>query len=118
MRGWRCCTAATGRRVSRCWAFRAISSADRNPATRRRIASFCSLTYDVTFTVFARIDVNGDQAEPLFRDLKRAAPGLLGSKAIKWNFTKFLVDRSGQVVSRHAPTTKPAELAREIEALL
>ncbi|MBI0474783.1 glutathione peroxidase [Sphingomonas sp. MA1305] len=90
----------------------------QEPGDAAEIASFCSLTYDVTFPVFAKIDVNGAAADPLFDRLKAAAPGLLGSQAIKWNFTKFLVDRSGKVVRRYAPTTKPEALAADIEALL
>ena len=90
----------------------------QEPGDAAEIASFCSLTYDVTFPVFAKIDVNGAAADPLFDRLKTAAPGLLGSKAIKWNFTKFLVDRSGKVVRRYAPTTKPEALAEDVEALL
>jgi glutathione peroxidase len=90
----------------------------QEPGDAAEIANFCSLTYDVTFPVFAKIDVNGDGADPLYTELKRQAPGLLGSKAIKWNFTKFLVDRSGKVVDRYAPTTRPEDIARDIEKLL
>lgn len=90
----------------------------QEPGDAAEIASFCSLTYDVTFPLFAKIDVNGDDADPLYRELKRQAPGLLGSKGIKWNFTKFLVDRAGKVVDRYAPTTKPEDIAKDIEALL
>lgn len=90
----------------------------QEPGDAAAIASFCSLTYDVTFPVFAKIEVNGAGADPLFERLKTDAPGLLGSKAIKWNFTKFLVDRSGKVVHRYAPTTKPEQIAADIEALL
>ena len=90
----------------------------QEPGDAAEIASFCSLTYDVTFPVFAKIEVNGDGADPLYRELKRQAPGLLGSKAIKWNFTKFLIDRSGRVTRRYAPTTRPEEIAADIEALL
>ncbi|MGN6277381.1 MAG: glutathione peroxidase [Sphingomonas sp.] len=90
----------------------------QEPGDAPEIANFCSLTYDVTFPVFAKIDVNGDRADPLYTELKRQAPGLLGSKAIKWNFTKFLVDRSGKVVDRYAPTTKPEDIAKDIEKLL
>ena len=90
----------------------------QEPGDAAEIANFCSLTYDVTFPVFAKIDVNGASADPLFERLKRDAPGVLGSKAIKWNFTKFLVDREGHTVKRYAPTTKPEELAADIEALL
>ncbi|MEH3160261.1 MAG: glutathione peroxidase [Sphingomonas taxi] len=90
----------------------------QEPGDAAEIASFCSLTYDVTFPVFAKIDVNGAGADPLFERLKADAPGLLGSKAVKWNFTKFLVDRTGKVVHRYAPTTKPEQIAADIEALL
>lgn len=90
----------------------------QEPGDAAEIASFCSLTYDVTFPVFAKIDVNGDAADPLFVALKDQAPGLLGSKGIKWNFTKFLVDRSGKVVDRYAPTTKPEDIVKDIEKLL
>ncbi|WP_375250029.1 glutathione peroxidase [Sphingomonas sp.] len=90
----------------------------QEPGDAAEIANFCSLTYDVTFPVFAKIDVNGDAADPLFQRLKSDAPGVLGSKAIKWNFTKFLVDRDGRVVRRYAPTTKPEDLAADVEALL
>ena len=91
---------------------------NQEPGDAEEIARFCSLTYDVTFPVFAKIDVNGPAADPLFETLKAAAPGLMGSKAIKWNFTKFLVDRDGQVVRRYAPTTKPEDIEKDIEALL
>jgi glutathione peroxidase len=90
----------------------------QEPGDAAEIANFCSLTYDVSFPVFAKIDVNGDGAAPLFEYLKAEAPGLLGSKAIKWNFTKFLVDRSGKVVDRYAPTTAPKDLEGAIEKLL
>lgn len=90
----------------------------QEPGDAKEIASFCSLTYDVTFPVFAKIDVNGGGADPLFERLKADAPGVLGSKAVKWNFTKFLVDRDGKTVRRYAPTTKPEELEADIEALL
>jgi glutathione peroxidase len=90
----------------------------QEPGAAAEIASFCSLTYDVTFPIFAKVDVNGAGADPLFQHLKSAAPGVLGSKAIKWNFTKFLVDRQGNVVRRYAPTTKPEQIAGDIEALL
>jgi len=90
----------------------------QEPGDAAEIANFCATTYDVTFPVFAKVEVNGDGADPLWRELKRQAPGLLGSKAIKWNFTKFLVDRSGKVVGRYAPTTKPEDIAADIEKLL
>jgi glutathione peroxidase len=90
----------------------------QEPGDAEEIASFCKLTYDVDFPIFAKIDVNGDDTAPIYRYLKDNAPGLLGSKAIKWNFTKFLIDRSGKVVHRYAPQTKPEGLAKDIEALL
>ena len=90
----------------------------QEPGDATEIASFCSTTYDVTFPVFAKVDVNGPDAAPLFDALKSGAPGLLGSKGIKWNFTKFLVDREGRVVDRYAPTTKPEDLRGDIEGLL
>ena len=90
----------------------------QEPGDAEEIASFCKLTYDVDFPLYAKIDVNGDDAAPLYKYLKDEAPGLLGSKAIKWNFTKFLVDRSGKVLKRYAPQTKPEEIASDIEALL
>ena len=89
----------------------------QEPGDAEEIKNFCSLTYDVSFPLMAKIDVNGDAADPIFKHLKQEKTGLLGS-AIKWNFTKFLVDRDGKVVSRHAPTTKPEQLKREIEELL
>jgi len=90
----------------------------QEPGDSAEIANFCSLTYDVSFPIFAKIDVNGDDTAPLYRYLKHQAPGLLGSEGIKWNFTKFLVDRSGKVVKRYAPQTKPEDIASDIEALL
>ncbi len=90
----------------------------QEPGDAEEIANFCKLTYDVDFPIFAKIDVNGENAAPIYKHLKEEAPGLLGSKAIKWNFTKFLVDRAGKVVKRYAPQTKPEELQGDIEALL
>jgi glutathione peroxidase len=90
----------------------------QEPGNAEEIANFCSLTYDVTFPVFAKIDVNGSGADPLYGELKKQAPGFLGTEGIKWNFTKFLVGRDGQVVERFAPTTKPEEIAGDIEKLL
>jgi len=89
----------------------------QEPGDEAQIAQFCSRNYGVTFPMFAKIDVNGANAHPLYKFLKDEKGGLLGS-AIKWNFTKFLVDRAGHVVSRHAPTTTPESLAKEIETLL
>ena len=90
----------------------------QEPGDAQEIARFCDNTYGVTFPLFAKIDVNGSDAHPLFRFLKEQRSGLLGSKTIKWNFTKFLVDRSGQVVARYAPTTAPKALEGDIAALL
>jgi glutathione peroxidase len=90
----------------------------QEPGDEAEIRNFCSLNYDVTFPMFAKIEVNGDNAHPLFKALKRDAPGLLGTQAIKWNFTKFLVDRDRRVVRRYAPSDKPEKLAGDIEATL
>jgi glutathione peroxidase len=79
---------------------------------------FCKDSYDVTFPMFAKVEVNGPNAHPLFKALKHEAPGILGTKAIKWNFTKFLVDRQARVVRRYAPGDRPETLAKDIEAVL
>ena len=92
--------------------------ARQEPGTEAEIGAFCQSKYDVTFPVFAKVEVNGPGTHPLYRHLKSAAPGLLGSEAIKWNFTKFLLSPAGEVVNRYAPTTKPEALAKDIEALL
>ena len=89
----------------------------QEPGDAAQIGQFCSKNYAVSFPMFDKIEVNGDHAHPLYRYLKGEKSGLLGP-SIKWNFTKFLVDRSGKVVARHAPTTTPEALTREIEALL
>ena len=90
----------------------------QEPGSNPEIAAFCETKYGVTFPVFERVDVNGAGAHPLFDWLKTARGGLLGTRAIKWNFTKFLLDRAGNVVERFAPSTAPAKLAPKIEALL
>ena len=90
----------------------------QEPGSAQEIKSFCSLTYQVSFPMFAKIEVNGPNTHPLYQILKSAQKGLLGSEAIKWNFTKFLVDRSGRVTERFAPATKPEALRGAIEALL
>jgi glutathione peroxidase len=90
----------------------------QEPGPESEIAEFCELNYGVTFPLFAKIDVNGDDAHPLYKYLTRAKPGLLGSESIKWNFTKFLVDRDGNVIKRYGPTTEPKEVAADIEKLL
>ena len=92
--------------------------AEQEPGTSQDIAQFCSRNYGVSFPMFERIDVNGADAHPLYGWLKASAPGLLGSEAIKWNFTKFLLGRDGRVVERYAPTTEPAEIGPAIEKLL
>lgn len=91
---------------------------EQEPGDADEISRFCSLKYDVTFPIFAKLDVNGPQADPLFAWLKEQKAGLLGSRAIKWNFTKFLLDRHGRVVKRHAPITRPDAIGKEIAALL
>jgi glutathione peroxidase len=90
----------------------------QEPGDEAEIAKFCSLNYDVTFPLFAKTEVNGPNAHPLFKALKKEAPGLLGTGAIKWNFTKFLLDRKHDVVRRYAPTDKPDSLGLDIEAVL
>ena len=90
----------------------------QEPGDAEEIANFCKLTYDVNFPMFAKIDVNGENAAPLYEFLKREATGLMGSKAIKWNFTKFLVDREGHVVKRFGPQETPQKLRGAVEALL
>ena len=82
------------------------------------IGAFCEKNFGVTFPLFAKVEVNGDNAHPLFKQLKHDAPGLLGTEAIKWNFTKFLVDRNGKVVKRYAPATKPEDIVDDIGKLL
>ena len=91
---------------------------EQEPGSEAEIESFCELNYGVTFPMFAKVDVNGDGAAPLYKFLKKEKPGLLGSEAIKWNFTKFLVDRNGKVIERYAPNTEPAAIAGDIERLL
>ena len=90
----------------------------QEPGDSGEISEFCELNYGVSFPLFKKVDVNGANAHPLFVELKQQAPGVLGSKGIKWNFTKFLVDGQGRVIKRYAPTTKPEELRADIEALL
>jgi glutathione peroxidase len=90
----------------------------QEPGSAEEIESFCSVNYGVSFPVMAKIDVNGEEATPLYRWLKSEAPGVLGTQRIKWNFTKFLIGREGKVVRRFAPTDKPESLEGAIEALL
>jgi len=90
----------------------------QEPGTEEEIAQFCELNYGVNFPIFAKIDVNGPHTHPLFKFLKSEKSGFLGTEAIKWNFTKFLLDREGNVVKRFAPSVAPADLSPEIERLL
>ena len=90
----------------------------QEPGNAEEIASFCKLTYDVTFPVMKKVEVNGAGASPLYDWMKTEAPGLMGSKSVKWNFTKFLIGRDGKVVRRYAPTDAPASIEKDIEALL
>jgi len=92
--------------------------AGQEPGSEAEIASFCSLNYGVTFPMFAKIDVNGPNRHPLYRHLISRKPGLLGSGSIKWNFTKFLVDREGRVVKRFGPAVKPEKIEADIRGLL
>ena len=90
----------------------------QDPGADGEIAEFCQVNYGVSFPMMGKIDVNGPAAHPLYKWLSAEAPGLLGSKSIKWNFTKFLVGKDGQVIRRYAPTDKPAGLAKDVEAAL
>ncbi len=90
----------------------------QEPGSADEIKSFCSLSYEVTFPIFAKVDVNGARAHPLFKALKKAAPGLLGTEAIKWNFTKFLVDDQGNVRKRYAPTDSPEAIGDELITMI
>ncbi len=90
----------------------------QEPGTNEEIQNFCQVNYGVSFPMFAKIDVNGADTHPLYEYLKKAAPGALGMTAVKWNFTKFLVDAQGNVLKRFAPNVEPADIAPEIEALL
>lgn len=90
----------------------------QEPGNPEEIKNFCSLNYNVTFPLFAKVDVNGKEEEPLYTYLKDSLPGILGTKAVKWNFTKFLVDKNGHPVARYAPTDKPKSLIEEIKKIL
>jgi len=91
---------------------------NQEKGNNEEIKSFCDLQFNIKFPLFSKIDVNGDNAHPLFSFLKEQAPGILGSKGIKWNFTKFLINRQGEVLKRYAPTTKPEAIEADIEELL
>jgi glutathione peroxidase len=90
----------------------------QDPGSNGEIVEFCQLNYGVSFPMMGKIEVNGSSADPLYEHLKKKAPGALGTRAIKWNFTKFLIDASGKVVKRFSPTTTPEQLEKHIEALL
>ena len=90
----------------------------QDPGSDTEISEFCSLNYGVTFPMFSKIEVNGEHTHPLYRHLKTEAKGLLGSEKIKWNFTKFLVDRDGKVIKRYAPNTEPKDIEKDIKDLL
>jgi glutathione peroxidase len=90
----------------------------QEPGDEAEIKNFCSTSYDVSFPMFAKVEVNGDGTHPLYRWLKSEGKGILGSESIKWNFTKFLVDREGQVVKRYAPTDTPEKIGKDIQAQL
>ena len=90
----------------------------QEPGEDTQILEFCSTNYGVTFPVMSKVQVNGPQADPIYVHLKKQSPGLLGSEAIKWNFTKFLIDQNGNVLTRYASTTSPSDIARDIEKLL
>ena len=90
----------------------------QEPGNADEIEEFCKVNFGLTFPLMAKVDVNGPDASPLFDWMKKEAPGLMGSKSIKWNFTKFLIDREGNVVKRYAPTDSPASIAKDIEKLL
>lgn len=92
--------------------------ANQEPGTDEEVAQVCELNFGVSFPLFSKIDVKGQNAHPLFRHLTKEAPGLLGSKAIKWNFTKFLIDRNGKVAKRFGPTEEPEKIERHIQELL
>ena len=90
----------------------------QEPGDAEEIATFCKLNYDVSFPLMKKVEVNGPNASPLYDWMKREAPGLMGTQSVKWNFTKFLIDRKGQVVRRYAPTDKPESIEKDIEKLL
>ncbi|MES9685372.1 glutathione peroxidase, partial [Gottfriedia acidiceleris] len=91
---------------------------NQEPGSNEEIQSFCELNFGVTFPVFGKIDVNGDKADPLFKYLSSEAPGIMGLKSIKWNFTKFIINKNGEVIERFAPQTNPQEMRSTIEKLL
>jgi len=90
----------------------------QEPGEDSKIAEFCDLKFNISFALFSKVEVNGENAHPLFSHLKEKAPGILGSKKIKWNFTKFLVNKDGEVINRFAPATKPENLEEDVKKLL
>jgi len=90
----------------------------QEPGSNEEIQKFCTVKFDVTFPLFSKIDVNGDNTHPLFRFLKKEATGFLGTEGIKWNFTKFLIDKQGKVIERYGSSTEPEKIAKDIEELL
>lgn len=92
--------------------------AGQEPGTEEEIVSFCKLTYDVSFPITAKVEVNGDNAAPVYKFMKEAQPGIMGMKRVKWNFEKFLIDRQGNVVKRYSSVTEPKDIAADIEKLL
>lgn len=90
----------------------------QEPGTSDEIQQFCSLNYQVSFPIMAKVEVNGDNADPLYMFMKESAPGILGTEAIKWNFTKFLIGKDGQVIKRYAPNVKPKDMIKDIKAAL
>ena len=91
---------------------------NQEPGSNEEIQSFCELNYGVTFPIFGKVDVNGENADPLFKYLSKNAPGIMGLKSIKWNFTKFIIDKNGEVVERVAPQTNPQDMKATVEKLL
>ncbi len=112
------CTGSTRTKDSSCSAFPAINLASRSPAATRRFAASATSNYSVTFPLFAKIDVNGPNAHPLYRYLKSAKKGLLGRETIAWNFTKFLVGRNGEVLRRYGPRRKPEAIEKDVAGLV
>ena len=118
MKGWRRCTASLQDKGFEVLGFPCNQFGAQEPGDAEEIKNFCSLTYDVTFPMSKKIAVNGEEADPLWKYLKSQQAGLMGSRAIKWNFTKFLVDRKGTVVARYGSMIKPEQLKADIEKLL
>jgi glutathione peroxidase len=118
MTGWKRSTSSTERRALKCWRSRATSLAAQEPGDAEQIDEFCKVNFGLSFPLMAKVEVNGDGAPPLYDWLKSEAPGLMGTKSIKWNFTKFLIGRDGKVVRRYAPNDKPESIAKDIEKLL